>query len=135
MHLGAGGFAAVPGGPPTVEELSIVDGAVYAAAGRYGLYRFAPIPGSWTRLDSPATTDKLWTSIAGYSGCDSTALYAGSDEAGNNVGRPIRGRGRVLDRPETRCGAHRGGRSWRSPLVARRPARLPADRSGGRGLR
>lgn len=82
-----GTFTAVPGSPARVEELSLVDGTVYAAAGTLGLFSYSPLTDSWDRLDSStlSTPNKIWTTITGYAGCGQSTLYAGSDEKGSNV--------------------------------------------------
>ena len=54
--------------PPVVEDITVVDGVVYAACGTYGLYRVDPGRG-WTQLASPAFFQGCHlSSVAGHSG-------------------------------------------------------------------
>lgn len=82
-----GGFEPIPGSPGSAEELAVVEGTLYAAAGTLGLFSYSPLTGGWDRLDSSSfpTVGKIWTSITGYAACGQTVLYAGSDETGSNV--------------------------------------------------
>lgn len=82
-----GSFEPVAGSPGSVEELALVDGTLYAAAGALGLFSYSPLTGGWQRLDSALVSPAkpVWTSIAGYAACGSTVIYAGSDAPGSNV--------------------------------------------------
>ncbi len=93
-----GGFEPIPDSPGSAEELAVVQGTLYAAAGTLGLFSYSPLTGSWDRLDSSSlpTPGKIWTSITGYTSCGQSVLYAGSDETGPNV---------VVRSPD-------GGRTW-----------------------
>lgn len=82
-----GTFTRIAGSPTSAEELALVGGTLYVAAGKLGLFSFSPLTGLWHRLDSStlSTPNKTWTSITGYAACAQTVLYAGSDEKGSNV--------------------------------------------------
>lgn len=72
---GAMTFAAVPGSPPTPEELTFVGGTLYVAANTAGIYRY---DGSWQALNSGIPTGAAWESITGYrTAAGNTVLYVG----------------------------------------------------------
>ena len=75
-----GAFTLLPTSPASVEEMAFVGSDLYAAAGAEGLFRSPDGGATWTPL---LAGGPVWESIAGYSACGATVLYAGANGGGS----------------------------------------------------
>lgn len=77
-------FSKLPGSPLTPEELRLVDGSLYVAGGKAGLFRTRDGGASWKALGSGAVPvdGPAWMSIDAYRACGRDVIYAGANAAG-----------------------------------------------------
>lgn len=77
---GAGTFTALAASPTSTEELLVVGGAVYAAAGPLGVFKSTNGGSTWTQLGAGVleTNGPVWESIDGYVSGGQTVLFAGN---------------------------------------------------------
>jgi hypothetical protein len=109
---GSAKFELLANSPTTPEELTVVGGTLFAAAGSAGIYSYSG--GTWRTLAPAGAT---WEALTGYAACGQTVLYAGADGAGSQ------GLMRSLD----------GGATW-ATLVAD-GSRIHANEGGPGGPR
>jgi hypothetical protein len=80
---GAGTFTRLPSSPSRPEELLVIGGDLFVAAGSAGLLRSSDGGATFARLGGVTVPPgPVWISIDGYRACGSTVLYAGAVDGG-----------------------------------------------------
>lgn len=78
---GGGTFNVLASSPSTVEELVIVGGVLYAAAGADGVYASPDAGKTWNQLYHDGDPDTRWLSIAGRTSGGTACIFAGAWQA------------------------------------------------------
>jgi hypothetical protein len=74
------------GSPLNAEELTLVDGSLYVAGGKSGVFRSRNQGSTWQQLGGSAipVDGPAWMSIGGYRACGRDVVYAGANAGGSN---------------------------------------------------